>query len=240
MLRFLVYFILSIGVLAEEVKEEVKWDAKKDPKGEGKKYLEAKEKEDGVIKLPSGLMYKVLQKGNGKVHPLVSTPCDCHYEGKLIDGTKFDSSYDRGQPTTFAPNQVIKGWTEAMQLMVEGDQWEMYIPSELAYGASGSPPKIPGDSTLVFKMEIVKVKGEGKPAVTCDPFTKEDCSEKEAKYVDKQMVKEKNEQQSEYDRLNKMFEENKKTKNLTKKTRVWLEARVNILKKIVEGKKEEL
>jgi FKBP-type peptidyl-prolyl cis-trans isomerase FklB len=95
----------------------------------------------------------------------VSSPCECHYQGTLIDGTKFDSSYDRGSPTTFAPNQVIKGWTEAMQLMVEGDKWEMYgvafrrtigrvfrppirarasryIPSDLGYGDRGSPPKI--------------------------------------------------------------------------------------------------
>merc|ERR1712196_533893 len=92
---------------------------------------------------------------------------------------------DRGQPTTFAPNQVIKGWTEAMQLMVEGDKWEMYIPSDMAYGAGGSPPKIPGGSTLIFKMEIVKIKGETKPAVECDPETKENCNDKEGKFVDK-------------------------------------------------------
>jgi len=78
----------------------------------------------------------------------------------LIDGSEFDSSYKRGQPTTFAPNQVIKGWTEAMQLMVEGDKWEMYIPSDLGYGPNGSPPKIPGGATLIFTMEIIKIKGD--------------------------------------------------------------------------------
>ena len=108
----------------------------------GKKFLAEKAKEDGVIVLESGLMYKVLRKGDGAYHPTADSSCSCHYGGKLITGETFDSSYDRGSPTDFAPNQVIKGWTEAMQLMVEGDKWEMYIPSELGYGDGGSPPKI--------------------------------------------------------------------------------------------------
>merc|ERR550514_713137 len=110
-----------------------------------------------------GMLYKVLRKGDGKEHPKVSTPCECHYKGTTIDGKQFDSSYDRGQPTTFAPNQVIKGWTEAMQKMVVGDKWEMYIPMELAYGPNGKPPKIPPAATLIFVMEIVKIKGETTP-----------------------------------------------------------------------------
>merc|ERR1711935_317275 len=108
-----------------------------------------------------------------------------HYEGKLIDGNVFDSSYARGSPTSFAPNQVIKGWTEAMQLMVEGDQWEMYIPSELGYGDHGSPPKIQGGDVLVFKMEIIEVMGDGVPAVKCNPWTGDECSDKEKKYAEK-------------------------------------------------------
>ena len=94
-------------------------------------------------------------KGTGTVSPAVGTPCACHYAGRLLDGTEFDSSYKRGAPTTFAPKQVIAGWTEAMQLMVEGDKWEMYIPPNLAYGdrAMGN---IPPGSTLVFEMEIIK------------------------------------------------------------------------------------
>merc|ERR1719210_584297 len=90
---------------------------------------------------------------------MAGTPCDCHYAGRLIDGTEFDSSYKRGEPTKFAPNQVIKGWTEAMQLMVEGDKWEMYIPMELAYGPDGKPPKIPPAAALIFEMEIIKIDG---------------------------------------------------------------------------------
>mmetsp|Transcript_116727 Transcript_116727/g.362698 ORF Transcript_116727/g.362698 Transcript_116727/m.362698 type:complete len:160 (-) Transcript_116727:69-548(-) len=127
---------------------------------EGKAFLEAKAKEEGVVTLPSGLMYKVLNKGEGKHHPTKDSPCDCHYKGTLIDGTEFDSSYKRGKPTTFAPEQVIKGWTEAMQLMVEGDKWEMYIPSELAYGERGAGGVIPGSAALIFQMELVKIKGD--------------------------------------------------------------------------------
>ena len=117
---------------------------------EGLAFLKANKEKEGVIELPSGLQYKVLKKGTGTHHPGPGTSCSCHYAGRLIDGTEFDSSYSRGEPTTFAPNQVIKGWTEAMQLMVEGDKWEMYIPSELAYGDRGSPPKIPGGAMLIF------------------------------------------------------------------------------------------
>jgi len=141
----------------------------------GKKFLEENKKKEGVITLPSGLQYKVLRAGDGADHPTASSPCDCHYEGRTAQewpsGKKFDSSYDRGSPTSFAPNQVIKGWTEAMQLMVEGDKWEMYIPSELGYGDSGSPPNIGGGDVLVFTMEIIKIKGDKKPASSAAPTT---------------------------------------------------------------------
>ena len=149
----------------------------------GEQFLQDNKKKDGVITLPSGLQYKVLVEGSGLKRPLVDTPCDCHYLGTLIDGTQFDSSFDRGKPSTFAPNQVIKGWTEAMQLMVEGDKWEMYIPSELGYGDSGSPPKIPGGAPLVFQMEILNINGPTVPADKCDPATKKGCSEREVSYV---------------------------------------------------------
>ena len=87
--------------------------------------------------LRSGLQYKVLKSGEaGAKSPEVNSPCKCHYRGKLISGVEFDSSYKRHAPSTFAPNQVVKGWTEAMQLMKEGDKWELFLPSELAYGNS--------------------------------------------------------------------------------------------------------
>jgi len=136
-----------------------------DPNGKeaGIKFLEENKSKDRVVTLASGLQYKVLNEGRGMEHPKVDTPCACHYAGRLLDGTEFDSSYKRGDTTTFAPNQVIKGWTEAMQLMVEGDKWEMYIPYELAYGERGKPPKIPAAATLLFIMEIVKIKGVTVP-----------------------------------------------------------------------------
>jgi len=128
----------------------------------GEKFLAENQLKEGVVTLPSGLQYKVLRAGAGDAHPLPNSPCDCHYEGRCAkdypSGKKFDSSYDRGAPTTFAPNQVIKGWTEAMQLMVEGDKWEMYLPSSLAYGDNG---RVAG--CLVFTMEILKIKGGTKP-----------------------------------------------------------------------------
>merc|ERR1711968_40577 len=155
----------------------------------GKKFLEENKAKEGVVTLPSGLQYKVLRKGSGTDHPTVDSSCECHYEGTLIDGTEFDSSYKRGSPTSFAPNQVIKGWTEAMQLMVEGDKWEMYIPSDLAYGESGSPPKIPGGSALIFRMEIIKIKGNKVDAITCDPATGTGCNDKEKAFVEKMKSK---------------------------------------------------
>merc|ERR1711879_613753 len=147
--------------------------------------------------LKSGLQYKVLKKGSGKFHPKKDSPCKCHYAGTTPSLTpdaidkdenawsEFDSSYKRGEPTSFAPNQVIKGWTEAMQLMVEGDKWEMYIPSELGYGDSGSGDKIKGGDVLIFRMEILKILGGKKRAAHCDLKTKENCEPDETKYLDK-------------------------------------------------------
>ena len=138
-----------------------------DPNGEqaGKAFLAANKAKAGVTTLSSGLQYRVLEEGSGLAHPTVSTPCECHYSGRLLDGTEFDSSYKRGTPSTFAPNQVIAGWTEAMQLMVQGDKWEMYIPFGLAYGARGKPPRIPPAAALIFVMEIVEIKGKTTPKV---------------------------------------------------------------------------
>ena len=130
-------------------------------KPEGYVWLEANAKKEGVVVLPSGLQYKVLTSGEGSRGRIkTDTPCSCHYAGTLLDGTEFDSSYRRGKPITFAPKQVIKGWTEAMQLMAEGDKWELYLPAELGYGGrgSGSGSIKPGDA-LVFTIEIVQIMG---------------------------------------------------------------------------------
>jgi len=131
---------------------------------EGSKFLEENKSKPGVVSLPSGLQYKIISSGSGGGHPTASSPCSCHYEGRTAqnypDGKVFDSSYQRNAPSTFAPNQVIKGWTEAMQLMSEGDKWELYIPSDLAYGDSGRPPVIGGGDVLIFTLELLKILGQ--------------------------------------------------------------------------------
>lgn len=130
---------------------------------DGIAWLKAnKESDDEVVELPSGLQYKVLRSGpDGGLSPKRNSPCECHYRGYLVDGQEFDSSYKRGTPTTFAPNQVIKGWTEAMQLMKEGDKWQLFIPSELAYGESQRGQFITPGALLLFDIEILKVKSGG-------------------------------------------------------------------------------
>eukprot|EP00656_Telonema_subtile_P000203 TRINITY_DN10102_c0_g1_i2.p1 TRINITY_DN10102_c0_g1~~TRINITY_DN10102_c0_g1_i2.p1 ORF type:complete len:238 (-),score=80.83 TRINITY_DN10102_c0_g1_i2:253-966(-) len=193
----------------------------------GLKYLEENKGKEGVITLPSGMQYKVLRKGEGADHPTVDSPCECHYKGTLTDGTQFDSSYDRGEPTTFAPNQVIKGWTEAMQLMVEGDKWEMYIPSELGYGDSGSPPKIKGGDVLVFTMEIIKIKGGKKSAITCNPADGQGCNDKEKAFAEKQKANDSEKIAKELARLERM-----KGAQMKPSLQEWLSRRINILSKL--------
>ncbi len=125
-------------------------------KKEGEDFLKANASKDGVVILPSGLQYKVLEEGNGK-KPGAASKVKCHYAGTLVDGTEFDSSYRRNQPAVFGVNQVIAGWTEALQLMAEGSKWELYIPYNLAYGEHGTPGAIPPYSALVFTVELLEV-----------------------------------------------------------------------------------
>lgn len=120
-------------------------------------FLSNNKKLKGVTTLPSGLQYQVLTKGSGPV-ATDSTEVEVHYEGTLIDGTVFDSSYKRNKPATFRPDQVIKGWKEALTMMPEGSVWKLFIPSELGYGERGQGATIPGNSTLVFTVEVLKVK----------------------------------------------------------------------------------
>ena len=123
----------------------------------GEKFLEENGKKEGVVTLPSGLQYQVLREGNGK-KPKATDKVECHYEGTLIDGTKFDSSYDRGQTATFGLNQVISGWTEGLQLMQEGAKYRFFIPYNLAYGENGAGQSIPPYAALIFDVELVAVK----------------------------------------------------------------------------------
>ena len=201
-----------------------------------KKWLAENAKKDGVVTLPSGMQYKVLQTGSGQSHPTVDSSCSCHYHGTLVDGTVFDSSYDRGSPTSFAPNQVIKGWTEAMQMMVEGDIWELYLPSEIAYGDSGSPPKIKGGDALIFKLEMIKINGDKKPANRCDPAKPDGCSEREQKFITKMTKKGLDEAglDKEIARLEKMSGKKMKPELLG-----WINQRANILRKMLDAKKTD-
>lgn len=121
----------------------------------GVDYLADNAKRDGVVTLPSGLQYEVISEGTGAT-PTASSTVQTHYEGTLISGEVFDSSYKRGQPAEFPVGGVIAGWTEALQLMKEGAKWRLYIPSELAYGARAAG-SIPPHSTLVFDIELLKV-----------------------------------------------------------------------------------
>ena len=126
-------------------------------KAEGEAFLAENAKKEGVVTLPSGLQYKVLNAGTGAT-PKASDSVECHYEGRLIDGSVFDSSYQRGETATFGVTQVIAGWVEALQLMKEGDKWQLYIPYNLAYGERGAGAHIPPYATLIFDVELVKVK----------------------------------------------------------------------------------
>jgi len=124
---------------------------------EGKKFLAENQKKEGIKTLPSGLQYKVIAEGSGK-SPQATDTVTVNYKGTLIDGTEFDSSYKRGQPATFKVNGVIKGWTEALQLMKEGSKWQLFIPPDLAYGERGAGRTIPPSSTLIFEVELISVK----------------------------------------------------------------------------------
>jgi FKBP-type peptidyl-prolyl cis-trans isomerase FklB len=126
-------------------------------KKEGEEYLAENKKKEGVKTTKSGLQYKVLKAGTGKT-PKASDTVVTHYKGTLIDGTVFDSSYDRGEPATFPVGRVIKGWTEALQLMTVGSKWQLFIPSELAYGADGAGDDIGPNAVLIFEIELVAIK----------------------------------------------------------------------------------
>jgi FKBP-type peptidyl-prolyl cis-trans isomerase FklB len=126
-------------------------------KKEGEAFLAENGKKEGVVTLPSGLQYKVIQSGKGKT-PKSTDTVETNYRGTLIDGTEFDSSYKRGQTATFPVNGVIAGWTEALQKMKEGDKWQLFVPSNLAYGERGAGREIGPNATLLFEVELIAVK----------------------------------------------------------------------------------
>jgi FKBP-type peptidyl-prolyl cis-trans isomerase len=130
-------------------------------KKQGDAFLAANKLKEGVVTLPSGLQYKILTPGTGP-KPTASDSVVCNYKGTLIDGTEFDSSYKRGQPATFPVGQVIKGWTEALQLMPVGSKWQLFVPSDLAYGARGPNPTIGANALLIFEVELLSIQAKDK------------------------------------------------------------------------------
>ena len=135
--------------------ERIKIESKEN-REKGLKFLEDNKLKTGIVSLPSGLQYKVIAAGDGAL-PKATDTVECHYKGTLIDGTVFDSSYQRGKPATFQVGGVIQGWIEALQMMKVGSKWELYIPSELAYGDRGAGALIKPGSTLVFEVELLGI-----------------------------------------------------------------------------------
>jgi FKBP-type peptidyl-prolyl cis-trans isomerase FklB len=145
-------------------KQEVKMQlAAETNKKEGDAFLAQNKNQDGVVTLPSGLQYKILKEGDGP-KPAATDSVVCNYRGTLLNNTEFDSSYKRGQPATLRVNGVIKGWTEALQLMPVGSKWQLFIPPDLAYGARGAGGPIGPNATLIFEIELLSIQAPNKPA----------------------------------------------------------------------------
>jgi FKBP-type peptidyl-prolyl cis-trans isomerase len=128
----------------------------------GDAFLAANKTKEGVVTLPSGLQYKILKEATGP-KPTATDMVECNYRGTFLDGKEFDSSYRGGKPVSFAVGGVIKGWTEALQLMPVGSKWQLFVPSNLAYGERGMVPDIPPNSTLVFEVELLSIKAKDQP-----------------------------------------------------------------------------
>ena len=137
-------------------------------KKEGETFLSSNKGKESVVALPSGLQYKIIKEGTGP-KPAATDSVVCNYRGTLIDGKEFDSSYKRGQPATFPVNGVIKGWTEALQLMPVGSKWQLFIPADLAYGDRGAEPDIGPDATLIFEVELLSIQDKSKEKAPDNP-----------------------------------------------------------------------
>jgi FKBP-type peptidyl-prolyl cis-trans isomerase len=145
----------------QQKQQEKMQQAAESNKKEGQDFLAANKGKPGVVTLPSGLQYKVEKEGTGP-KPTASDSVVCNYRGTLINGTEFDSSYKRGQPATFPVSGVIKGWTEALQLMPVGSKWQLFVPSDLAYGDHGAGADIGPGATLMFEVEVLSIQEKGK------------------------------------------------------------------------------
>ncbi len=146
----------EVGQILQKFFVELETKLKEKAAEEGRKFLEENGKRPAVTTLKSGLQYEVLKEGSGR-KPKATDKVRCHYVGKLINGTTFDSSIDRGEPAVFPVNGVIQGWVEALQLMAEGSKWKLYIPYNLGYGAQGAGQSIPPYATLIFEVELIEI-----------------------------------------------------------------------------------
>ncbi|GAC1700913.1 MAG: hypothetical protein NVS9B4_03240 [Candidatus Acidiferrum sp.] len=165
----------ALGALQNDLrsKQEAKMVAASEAnKKAGDDFLAANKTKEGVVTLPSGLQYKILKPGNGP-KPTIEDSVVCNYKGSLLNGTEFDSSYKRGQPASFPVGQIIKGWSEALQLMPVGSTWQLFVPPDLAYGPRGSAPVIGPSETLVFEVELLSIQPKGQaadaPAASAQP-----------------------------------------------------------------------
>ena len=146
----------DVMTVINESYKEFQSKSEKENAAAGSKFLEENKKKEGVVSLASGLQYRIVKEGSGP-KPSASDTVTTHYEGKTIDGRVFDSSFERGEPASFPVNGVIAGWTEALQLMSVGSVYELFIPSELAYGKQGAGAEIAPNSTLIFVVELLEI-----------------------------------------------------------------------------------
>lgn len=146
----------KVGEIVNSYFKELQDKKSAEQQGEGDKFLAENAKKDGVITLESGLQYQVMTEGKGE-KPTSEDKVTTHYHGTLLNGTVFDSSVQRGQPASFPVSGVIKGWTEALQLMAVGSKWKLFIPSELAYGAQGAGQAIAPHTSLIFEVELLSI-----------------------------------------------------------------------------------
>jgi len=153
--------LTQLTVEARKKQEEQMKLAAEPNKKMGDEFLTANKTKDGVVTLPSGLQYKILTEGTGP-KPTATDTVTCNYRGTFLDGNEFDNSYKRGRPETFRVMGVVKGWTEALQLMPVGSKWQLFVPSELGYGDGGRPPVIGPGATLIFEVELLSIQAKDK------------------------------------------------------------------------------
>ncbi len=162
----------EVGEEVRKSMQEKQAKAAENNKSEGEAFLASNKTKEGVVTLPSGLQYKILKEGAGP-KPTTNDTVVCNYNGTLINGTEFDSSYKRGQPATFPVSGVIKGWTEALQLMPVGSKWQLFIPSSLAYGERGAGADIGPDAALIFEVELLSIQAKEPPKDQAQPKPQE-------------------------------------------------------------------